>query len=316
MTTSLTTADYLQKLDPQMQNFVAETDRHYPPDAVGLTIDQQRAVYDRMSEAMRSPRPALVQATDMPLPGDHPVPLRNYRRADMQPRAAVLYLHGGGFVVGGLDSHDDVCAEICDRTGFRVVAVDYRLSPEHQHPAAFDDAMATARWLCATAGVPVVIAGDSAGGNLGAAVCHAIRGDRARPVGQVLIYPGLGGPLSLPSYTEHANAPMLSLDDILFYQDIRGPAKAGDPTMAPLQDHDFSDLPVTVLVPAECDPLRDDSVAYADAIRAAGGRSVCLIQPGWLHGGLRARHSADTARQAFDLIVSAIDDLGRGNWRW
>ncbi|MCV6592057.1 MAG: alpha/beta hydrolase, partial [Silicimonas sp.] len=177
------------------------------------------------------------------------------------PTASVLFLHGGGFVVGGLDSHDDVCAEICATTGFRVVAVDYRLAPEHKFPAAFVDAWTVARWLIEThPDAPVTLVGDSAGGNLAAAVAHHARGRLEGVIGQVLIYPGLGGPRDSASYVTHAEAPMLTAKDIDFYRSILfdGGEPVGDPTYAPLQDSDFTGLPPTVIITAECDPLSDD----------------------------------------------------------
>ena len=123
----------------------------------------------------------------------------------------MVYLHGGGFVVGGLHSHDDVCAEIRSRTGLAVVSVDYRLSPEHQHPAAFEDACSVVSVLPG----PLVLVGDSAGGNLAAAAAHARRDPRI--LGQVLIYPGLGGDRQAGSYVTHANSPMLTTADLDFY---------------------------------------------------------------------------------------------------
>ena len=308
MTRTLTAADYEARLDPEMRAFVAETEAHYPPDTVALDAAGQRAVYDRMCAAMRAPRPPGVAVRDIRAAG---VPVRDYSGAG----AAVLYLHGGGFVVGGLDSHDDVCAEICARTGFRVVSADYRLAPEHPHPAAFEDALAVARWLIGQGG-PVVLAGDSAGGNLAAAVAHAMRDEPGQAAGMVLIYPGLGGARDLPSRIEQAQAPLLTAADLDFYHGIRGGDPDRDPRLSPLLDSDFAGLPPCVAIPAEFDPLRDDALVYADRIRAAGGHAVCLVQPGWLHGALRARHRAPAAARAFDAVVGAIDTLGRGGWRW
>ena len=108
----------------------------------------------------------------------------------------VLYFHGGGFILGGLDSHDDVCAELCARTGYEVVSVDYRLAPEHLHPAAFDDALAPSNGRRRPTNGRSCLPATRAGGNLAAAVSHATRGHERAPVGQVLIYPGLGGDTS------------------------------------------------------------------------------------------------------------------------
>jgi acetyl esterase len=230
----------------------------------------------------------------------------------------VLYIHGGGFILGGLDSHDDVCAELCARTGFEVVSVDYRLAPEHLHPAAFDDALHAFEWAAKTYDGPVLLCGDSAGGNLCAAVAHATRGHAKRPIGQVLIYPGLGGDRSRGSYVTHAQAPMLTIRDLEFYKHIRtgGADGTGDITLSPLADTDFTNLPPTVLITAQCDPLSSDGEAYRDRVLAAGGHATWFEEPGLVHGYLRARHTAGRARASFSRIVEAVSVLGSGNWIW
>jgi len=235
-----------------------------------------------------------------------------------QPAATVLYIHGGGFILGGLDSHDDVCADFCARTGFEVVSVDYRLAPEHLHPAAFDDALHAFEWAAKTYDRPVLLCGDSAGGNLCAAVAHATRGHAKRPIGQVLIYPGLGGDRSRGSYVTHAQAPMLTMRDLEFYKHIRtgGHDRSGDATLAPLADTDFARLPPTVLITAQCDPLSSDGETYRDRIIAAGGRATWVEEPGLVHGYLRARHTVGRARESFTRIVDAVASLGRGAWLW
>ena len=163
--------DYDALLDDDIKAFIRETARHYPPDAAGLDIAGQRAVYDRMAAAFRAPRPPGVRVEDRPMGG---VPARLYEAG--RGGGAVLYLHGGGFVVGGLESHDDVCAEICAGTGLRVVSADYRLAPEHPHPAAFLDAFAAARAAFAAFGSPRLLAGHSAGTAPAAPIAHALRG--------------------------------------------------------------------------------------------------------------------------------------------
>ncbi|WP_210526566.1 alpha/beta hydrolase fold domain-containing protein [Rubellimicrobium arenae] len=304
--------DYARLIDPETWSFIRATERWYPPETASFGIAQQREVYDRMCAAFRQPRPEGLDVTDTSWGG---VPCRCYDPP--RPEATVLYFHGGGFVVGGLDSHDDVCAEIAARTGLRVISADYRLAPEHPHPAAFDDAVAATLAVGAACPGPLVLAGDSAGGNLAAAAAHALRG-RMRPLaGVVLIYPALGGDRNSGSMVAHAQAPMLTRADLEFYDRIRRPTARevpDDPTFAPLRDPDLTGLPPTIAFAAECDPLCDDATAYAERLRAAGGRARAVTEPGLVHGYLRARHSVARARDSFTRIVDSIDALARGRW--
>ncbi|KRB25851.1 MULTISPECIES: alpha/beta hydrolase [Mesorhizobium] len=306
--------DYTKLIDAETSAFIERTNSYYPPDTIDYTIAQQREIYDRMCREFFAGYPEGVAVeTSTIATTTHEIRIRIYRSAP-QPTATVLYIHGGGFILGGLDSHDDVCAELCARTGHEVVSVDYRLAPEHLHPAAFDDAMSAFAWVASTRDRPILLCGDSAGGNLCAAVAHATRGRAKRPVGQVLIYPGLGGDRSKGSYVTHAEAPMLTMRDLEFYKHIRtgGADLAGDVTLSPLADTDFANLPPTVLITAECDPLSSDGETYRDRIIAAGGRATWFEEPGLVHGYLRARHTVGRARESFTRIVDAIAALGRG----
>ncbi len=305
--------DYERLIDEETWAFIRRTAESYPDDAVDLSIEDQRKVYDTMCQDFRQPRPEGVMVQDLSANG---VPVRLYTAG--QPTRTVVYFHGGGFVVGGLDSHDDVCAEICAQTGYRVVAVDYRLCPEHVHPAQFQDCWAATNWAAEEFGDPMILAGDSAGGNLAASVAHHARGRLENILGQVLVYPGLGGDTSKGSYIEHAHAPLLTLQDIKFYETVRcgGPAPSGDPSFAPLQDTDFSSLPPTVVITADCDPLRDDGSDYCAAIQSAGGRAEWINEPGLVHGYLRARTSVKRAADSFERISIAIEALGQGIWSY
>jgi len=311
--------DYTKVIDAETWAFIERTNSYYPPDTVDYTIAQQREIYDRMCREFFAGYPEGVSAetTAIAAPGCD-VPVRIYRLVGNAAEAVVLYFHGGGFILGGLDSHDDVCAELCGRTGYEVVSVDYRLAPERRHPAAFDDAMAAFEWAIATYVQPIVLAGDSAGGNIAAAVSHATRGHKRHPVGQLLIYPGLGGDRSRGSYVRHTEAPMLTMRDLDFYQDIRtgGEDRTGDITLSPLADGDFANLPPTVVITAECDPLSSDGEAYGERIVAAGGKAFWFEEAGLVHGYLRARHSVGRARESFTRIVDAVAVLGRGEWVW
>ena len=299
--------DYQTLIDAPTWAFIEKTNASYPENTAILSIAEQRAIYDRMCAAFGTPYPPGVTSHDEPVAG---VPCRIYPGA--QP--TVLYLHGGGFVVGGLHSHDGVCADIRAATGLTVVSADYRLSPEHLHPAAFDDACAVARHLAAKG--PLILVGDSAGANLAAATAHALRNETRQIKGQVLIYPGLGGDLNKGSSLTHAQAPMLTRDDVLFYKDIRhGHAPPeGDPTVSPLQDSDFTGLPPTLAIAAECDPLADDAPAYAAKIAQAGGRAHSVIEKGLVHGYLRGRHSVPRVTESFARITAAITAFAEDRW--
>lgn len=303
----MTAPDYARLIDAEMWDFIRTT-TGFGTDDPG--IPAQRTAYDAMCRQFHAGRPQGLTVRDGAEGG---VPVRCY--APELPSATLVYFHGGGFVVGGLHSHDDICAELAARCGLRVVSVDYRLAPEHPHPAAFEDARSAARAVAARNGGPLLLAGDSAGGNLAAAVAHATRDDPVRACGQVLIYPGLGGDPDRGSYLEHADAPMLSRAEVLQYDVLRAgspEAAAGlhaDPTAAPLRDTDFRALPASAIFAAQCDPLADDSRSYAARLRAAGVAVRLTVEPGLVHGYLRARHRAARARGSFDRICSAVTDL-------
>ena len=309
--------DYRELLDAETWAFIERTNSYYPPDTVDYTVDQQREIYDRMCRAFHAGYPAgLTAETSAIATATRAIPIRIYRAAEPDAAAVVLYFHGGGFILGGLDSHDDVCAELCQRTGYEVVSVDYRLSPEHLYPACHEDGYAAFEWAASRDDRAIVLAGDSAGGNIAAAVAGRYRRHARAAAGQVLIYPGLGGDHTKGSYVLHADAPMLSAKDLSFYQKVRtgGADVSRDPGFAPLRDTDFSGLPPTVVFAAECDPLASDAPAYRDAIRKAGGRAVAFEERGLVHGYLRARATVARARESFTRIVEAAKALGGNEW--
>jgi acetyl esterase len=232
----------------------------------------------------------------------------------------MLYLHGGGYVLGGLDSHDDICAEIADGAGVAVIAVAYRLAPEHRFPAAFEDCRAVRDWIVAAGsdhGIDpnrLVVGGDSAGGNLTAALALDAR-DRGGPTlaGQVLIYPGLGGDRRQGSYVEHAHAPGLTTADTEYYRSIYV-GSPDDPGHAskfahPLLETDYRGLPPAFLVAAEWDPLRDDCFVYAERLRAADVPASVRHEPLLVHAFLRARRMSRPAADSFAAVVEAVRSL-------
>ena len=314
--------DYSELLDKQTQQFVEQTEKWYPPNTAEFSIERQRKIYDAMCREFHHEYPKGVSATDATIPSaEVDIPVRRYSSDQNNAATRIIYFHGGGFVVGGLQSHDSVCAELCARTGCAVTSVDYRLAPEHLHPAAFNDSLAAVLYECKTFEQSAVLCGDSAGGTLAASISHTLRDNPQQDVcikGQVLIYPLLD---SLPSegneYTgstiTHANAPMLSTRDVEFYATIRAGRKPVENivTLLPLKDTRFTGLPNTVVFSAECDPLCDDGQNYYNAITSVGGVAQLFIERGLVHGYIRARHSVDRARESFDRIVLSLVQLTR-----
>jgi acetyl esterase len=306
------TRDLLPGLDAEMTAYVRFVDGFYPPDATTLDTAGQRAVYDRMCAELTRSYPAGIVARDETVAGrSSAIPVRRYTSEAATAGGAIVYLHGGGFVVGGLHSHDSVCAELCVAAAAQVIAVDYRLSPEHVHPAHVEDAVDAFRALAAEHR-RVLVAGDSAGGALAAAVALTTRGELQVPVGQLLIYPGLGGErLGLGSYCQHAEAIHLTAKDVAYYANVRagGTPPWHDPLFAPLLAEDLSGMPPCVAISADIDPLRDDCAEWVRRLRAAGVVAEHVNEPGLVHGFLRARLMSARAQAAFDRIGAAARRL-------
>jgi len=314
---------YRALIADDLWDYIAEIESWYPSEAKSWSIDKQRSVFNEMcraffpgySDSIEVGNSSIGPANDPHPMETNSVPIRFYIPAgnsltepELQPEALIVYYHGGGFVLGGLESHDDVCAELCESTGFGVVAIDYRLGPEHPFPADFHDAM-RGFGLAETLGMPTLLVGDSAGACLAAAVSAATRDADFRPIGQVLIYPTLAGSFDAPSYTDHADAPLLRVKDMAAFLAARSGGDMSilsDQRCAPLAAKDFSNLPKTRVFTAECDPLLSDGGDYCNAVNAAGGDAQCHEETGLVHGYMRARTHVPLAREAFDRIVATI----------
>lgn len=288
-------AKYPQILDPGIRDFLIAGENFYPADAVNFTMAEQRVFYDRYCAHFRRPRPASVTVTDFHV---GQVPCRRY--LPKTPIAKLLYLHGGGYVLGGLDSHDDICAELAEAAHVEVTAVEYRLAPEHPFPAAFDDC-----WAVLETVAPCIVGGDSAGGNLAAALSLKSRDVKGPGItAQVLIYPGLDGDTTKGSYVTQANAPGLTTADTIYYRKTY----AGSPHKyaGPLNETDYSNLPPAFVVAAGLDPLHDDAAEYVERLKAAGGEAVLRDEPLLIHAYLRARYMSQPAAASFQAIIAAI----------
>jgi acetyl esterase len=293
-------------LPADVRAFIARTESFDAPPGSDPDTAEVRRRYDAMCAVFELPHPPGLRTEDLRIAG---VPCRRYRPSGPPGPARVVYFHGGGFVVGGLYSHDSACAELAAGAGLELIAVDYRLAPEHRHPAAYDDACAV---VAALSG-PLVLAGDSAGGTLAAAV--AGHGPADGVLGQVLIYPGLGGGADLTAMHRHDRAPLLHAADIATYHGKRAGSGdlATDPTALPLIADSLAHLPPTALFAAACDPLASDCAAYAARLAAAGVPVALTVEPDLVHGYLRARHVTAAGRAAFARITAALTRLGNGN---
>ncbi len=316
----MTKPDYKTLIKPDVWAYINACAEFYPADAVNYSVDQQRAYYTALCESMAGRRPKGLTSVDKLVAG---VPTRWYHPGVMSQQATLVYFHGGGWVVGDLDSHDDICAELADTLGLRVVAVDYRMAPDFCHPVAIDDSQAVVEALLAEGRAPLLLMGDSAGGYIAAAVSHRLR-DQGREkgdlsavqslLGQVLIYPSLGGDRDKGSYLEQAEAPMLTRADMVFYAQIyfgtdKGASHEPD---RPLAAQDFADLPATFATTGPFDPLFDDGPAYVGALQQAGIPARFAAADGLPHSFLRARKTARQAQQAWQAILEASRNLLEG----
>ena len=284
----------------------------------GLTPAQAREQYERMVRA-RGIAPAPVGAVeDRAIPGAAgDLPVRIYRPdADAGHPPALVYYHGGGHVIGNLDTHDAVARNLCNGAGCVVVSVDYRLAPEHKFPAAAEDAFAAARW-CAAQGPEVgidphrmAVGGDSAGGNL-AAVAALMARDAGGPAIrlQVLVYPVTDYACDTQSYRTYGDGyGMLEARAMRWFRDhyLSGEADRLDWRAAPLRADDLSGLPPALVLTAQCDVLHDEGEAYAQRLREAGVDVEYLDCEGMIHGFFTMAPMIDGAVRAQARVCGAL----------
>ncbi|MFE7328586.1 alpha/beta hydrolase [Streptomyces sp. NPDC057565] len=285
---------------------------NFPPLGTEMTdIAEVRAFF---AARPRAAVPALPVARVRDEDADG-VPVRVYDRAVHADAPVVLYCHGGGFVLCDLDSHDGFCRSIADATGAVVVSVDYRRAPEHPFPAAPEDAYTALLWTAKTyPGRRIAVAGDSAGANL-ATVLTLLSRDRGGPeiAYQALYYPMLDPTCSRPSHRRNGQGYFLTSDHLRWYWDSYLPdlADRADPYAAPLARTDLSGLPPAYVVTAGLDPLRDEGLAYAEALTTAGVPVEAHHYAGMFHGFLSmaaALPEVAAAREtAFGALRGALD---------
>ncbi|MFL9875334.1 alpha/beta hydrolase [Paraburkholderia megapolitana] len=319
-------------LEPEIAAFIARAAAVYPAHTAQRPVAEQRAIYDRYALALTPPLPPGVSVEDAEFESavGHSIRLRLYQSTLNPARGTVLYFHGGGFVLGSLDSHQIITARITADTGLCVIAVDYRLAPDHPAPAAHDDCVEVTRaalegrlpfasWQ-RTLPASLLLAGDSAGGNLAAGVAVHLRDagvDDAAAIaaiaGIALVYPMLGFEPQLPARDTEADAPMLTLADVhafrrLYWGDVSPPAWT-----VPLDAGRFDGLPPVLAIGVEHDPLRDDASVFVERIQAAGGNGRFWLGKGLVHGCWRALDASPGAQRMHDEVCRFLRDTAAGH---
>jgi acetyl esterase len=282
---------------------------------VEMTPDEVRASYAAMSLA--ESRPEMASVTDHMVAGPAgDIPVRVYVPSDEPgPRPVLVYFHGGGWVIGSVDTHDGTVRAVAEGSGATVVSVDYRLAPEHPFPAAIDDCVAAVRWVAAHAaelGVDparLAVGGDSAGGNLAAVVAAALRDSDVDIRFQLLVYPVTDGTQSQPSITENAEGYFLTAEMMeWFWGHYVGVGDRLDPRCSPLHvaDEALVGLPPALVITAEFDPLRDEGEAYAARLAEAGVAVTASRYDGVIHGFFSMRDLVPEGKAAVDEACAAL----------
>lgn len=310
-------------LDSRTQWFLRLLARSGQQPLRALGVAQSRREFDMFMTVMGG-RPLPVGAIlDRTIAGPSGrLRVRLYRPAGAVARLlpTILFFHGGGFVIGSLEGYDLPCRYFCARTGCAVVAVDYRLAPEHKFPAAIEDGVAAFRWLATdghTLGIDparIVVAGDSAGGTVAAVVAQEMRGAAMAPCLQWLIYPATDLSEQRPSHESCGEGFLLTLSDMEWFREqyLDGLAQAADPRVSPLRAADLSGLPPALVFTAGFDPLRDEGEAYVTRLADSGVKTVHREFDSLIHGFVCMRGALPAAARAMDdMVVGLRHELAR-----
>lgn len=296
-------------LDPELRSAVADLAARLPGWHT-LPVAEARRLEDELfsagdGPAMTSVEDRTVEARDGP-----EIPVREYQPEEVATEVPLVYAHGGGFVLGTLDSTDDICRHLAARLGCPVRSVDYRLAPEHPFPAAVEDVWAVTRATAAEIDGRVAVGGASAGGCLAALTALRARETPVDVATQLLLYPMLDPDLDRPAHDEHADGPLLTRADLAWFWERYLPDGGPEATDAgvpatPLAT-DPAGAPPAVVATAGVDPLRDDGRTYADRLAAAGVDVADLRYPALCHGFASLGDRVPAAERALSEIVVAV----------
>jgi acetyl esterase len=307
-----------QVLDPEIQMTLALLERRGDPTVETLAPEEGRRVTRRQAEVFSGPPIPMRDVRDLTVSGaEGPLPARHYvpEEPGAGPHPLLVFLHGGGFVIGDLETHDATCRLLARHSGAHVLAIDYRLAPEHPFPAPVEDAVAAVRWALANAAAlgadpeRVAVGGDSAGGNLAAVSCLELaREDGPRPAAQLLLYPTVEAGRQGGSLDDFAEGFFLTKAQMEWFaaQYVPAGTDPDDPRLSPLKAPDLSGLPPALVLTAGFDPLRDEGEDYAHALRAAGVPVLLRRFPGLVHGFGNMTSVSRTSREALIEIAGAM----------
>lgn len=308
-----------QTLHPEIQLTLALLERRGDPTVEKLPPPQGRALTRRQAQVFAGPMVEVGPVRELTVPGPAgPLPARHYAPAELGaegPQPLLVFLAGGGFVIGDLETHDVVCRILCKHAGVHVLAVEYRKAPEDPFPAAVDDAVAAVLWAmehAAELGADpdrVAVGGDSAGGNLAAVACQQIRTDDGpEPAAQLLIYPTVEAGRTTGSIADFADGYFLTGEQMNWFsrQYVGEDFDPDDPRISPLRNPDLGGLPPAVVVTAGFDPLRDEGEDYARALRRAGVPVVMRRFDGLIHGFI---NMTTLGRASHDALVEMAGSL-------
>lgn len=302
-------------LDPQVAIYLEQQNNSGIPPRYTLPVEVAREQTRQSARLWGEPEP-IEEVRDRVIAGPGgDLPLRIYTPTGTAPFAGLVYFHGGGWVVGSLETHEALCRSLANKAGCVVVAVDYRLAPENKFPAAFEDCYAATEWVIANAADfqvnpdQIAVGGDSAGGNLAAAVCLQAREKGLPIVFQLLIYPIVGyyNP-GTASYLENAAGFGLSRAEMIWFTEayLASPAEAKNPLAVPLEAENLAGLPPALIITAEYDPLRDEGELYAEKLQQAGVEVTLKQYKGIIHNFIRMGTLFDQAGQAQAYVASKL----------
>ena len=301
-------------LDPVIQQLLEGMAAAGGPALGSQDVAATRAAFDNMPLPRKEIALASVENRKIPGPASE-IPVRIYQPHGGGVKPVLVYLHGGGWVIGTLDSYDATCRELAQGAGCVVVSVDYRLAPEHRYPAAPEDCYAAVKWVAANAASlgadpqRLAVGGDSAGGNLSAVVAQMARDRRGPAIRfQLLIYPVTDADFTRRSYVDNAEGYLLTTASMHWFWDHYLPSKSqrAEPYASPLRAPDLTGLPAAWVCTAEFDPLRDEGEAYAKRLQDAGVSTTLTRFDGLIHGFVSMGLVAPRAQAAIDEAVAAL----------